>query len=371
MVFFAGPVGDLGMDVLSTVAHRLAGGERLSREEGLTLLAEPDLIGLARLARAQKEQRSGDRVFYNVNCHINLTNVCVARCAFCAFSCDPPDARAYVLTPQQVVERVGAAMPAGITEVHMVSGLHPDMPFSYYLDVVRAIRGAFPDLHIKAFTAVEIHYFAAISGLAVAQVLTQLQEAGLDSLPGGGAEVLSDRVRTALCPRKATAHQWLEVMRAAHRQGLKSNATILFGHIETPGEIIDHLLQIRTLQDETGGFQAFIPLPFHPANTRLRDRRKPAAIEILRLFSVARLMLDNVPHLKAYWIMTGLDVAQLSLLFGADDVDGTVMDEKITHAAGAETAPGVDRRRLVSLIRGARLEPVQRDTLYRVLRVGD
>lgn len=359
------------MDVLSTVAHRIKGGQRLSRDDGLALLAEPDLLGLGKLARAQKALRSGNRVFYNVNCHVNLTNVCVARCAFCAFSCDSHDAHAYVLTPAQVVERVGAAAPAGITEVHMVSGLHPDKPFSYYLEVVRALRGAFPDLHIKAFTAVEIHYFAAISGLAVAQVLAQLQEAGLDSLPGGGAEVLSDRVRAALCPRKAGAREWLEVMCAAHQQGLKSNATILFGHIETPEEIIDHLLQIRALQDETGGFQAFIPLPFHPGNTRLQDCRKPTAAETLRLFSVARLLLDNVPHLKAYWIMTGLDVAQLSLLFGADDVDGTVMDEKITHAAGARTAPGVDRARLVALIRGAGLEPVQRDTLYRVLSVDD
>jgi aminodeoxyfutalosine synthase len=246
----------------------------------------------------------------------------------------------------------------------MVSGLHPDKPFSYYLGIVRALKQEFSEIHIKAFTPVEIQYFADISGLSVTAVLEQLINAGLGSLPGGGAEVLSPRVREALCPKKASAAQWLTVMGTAHSLGLKSNATLLWGHIETDEEIADHLLSLRDLQDETGGFQTFIPLPFHSANTELTGSCRPTAFEQLRLFAAARLLLDNFDHIKAYWIMTGLKIAQLALLFGADDVDGTVVEERITHAAGADTAQGLTKIELMDIIRQAGMRPVQRDTLY-------
>jgi len=235
--------------------------------------------------------------------------------------------------------------------------------------MVACLHQEFPHLHIKAFTAAEIHYFAQIDGSTVGSVLGRLKEAGLGSLPGGGAEVLNDRVRSSICPHKASAAEWLAVMRAAHELGLKSNATLLFGHIETAEDIIDHLLSLRSLQDETAGFQAFIPLPFHPENTVLADRvSRPGAVEILRIISVSRLMLDNFEHVKAYWVMTGVPVAQLALVFGADDIDGTVLEEKITHAAGATTASGLDRDTLIEVIRQSGSLPVERDSLYRELR---
>lgn len=355
------------MDALKIIEEKIGRNERLSKDDGLALLRCSDIIWLGQQASAVKKQKNGNRVFYNVNCHINLTNICVSRCRFCAFSRDESDSDAYILDVQDVLKRLHAAEDAGITEVHIVSGLHPRRPFSYYLDVVRAVRHEFPHVHIKAFTPVEIHYFSEITGLNVQQVLEQLIAAGLQSLPGGGAEVLSDRIRQELCPKKATTGQWLDIMRIAHEMGLKSNATLLFGHIETDEEIVDHLIAVRDLQDRTGGFQAFIPLPFHPANTTLSHLTKPTAFEQLRMIAVSRLMLDNFDHIKAYWIMTGLKVAQLALYFGADDIDGTVGEERITHAAGADTAPGVPRQILEDLIKQAGFQPVERDTLYRVL----
>jgi len=353
---------------VASILEKSLAGQRLSRDDGLRLLASCDIAALGAAAHAMKQRRSGGAVFFNVNCHLNLTNICAARCALCAFSCDAGDPGAYCMEQQEAVERVRAA-GAGVTEIHMVSALHPARPFAYYLDMVRRLHREFPRLHIKAFTAAEIRYFADISGGSIESVLGSLQEAGLGSLPGGGAEVLSDRVRARICPRKATAAQWLAVMRAAHALGLRSNATLLFGHIETPGEIIDHLLSLRSLQDETGGFQAFIPLPFHPENTALAGAAaRPGAVEILRMISVSRLMLDNFDHVKAYWIMTGLTTAQLALVFGADDIDGTVREEKITHAAGAATATGLARDTLIAAIRQGGGIPVERDSLYRELR---
>ena len=355
------------MTDIDLIAGKVKTGERLTRADGLAMLRSQEVLALGGLAASEKRRRTGDRVYYNVNCHINLTNACVSRCRFCAFSCDGQSENAYAMTEQEVLGRIGAALPLGITEVHMVSGLHPDRPFSWYRGMVAAIRREFPQVHIKAFTPVEIQYFAELSGLSVTGVLQELIGAGLGSLPGGGAEVLSPRVRAELCPKKATAAQWLDIMRAAHGLGLRSNATLLWGHIETAEEIIDHLIQLRELQDETCGFQTFIPLPFHAANTELAGREKPAAFEQLRLFAASRLMLDNFAHVKAYWIMTGLKIAQMALLFGADDVDGTVVEERITHAAGADTALGLTRGELMDLIRQAGLRPVQRDTLYNEL----
>lgn len=356
------------MDIPETTQNRIKKGERLSRNEGLALLRTKDLLSLGKLAHAEKRRRTGEEIFFNINCHINITNICIARCLFCAFSCDREDPGAYEMSIADITEKIHASLDAGITEVHMVSGLHPDKPFSFYTEVIQAIRETFPRIHIKAFTPVEIKYFSDISGKSVKDVLMTLQQAGLGSLPGGGAEVLSPRVRRALCPNKATAEDWLEITRQAHRLGLKSNATLLYGHIETDEEIIDHLLSLRALQDETGGFQTFIPLPFHPENTGKDFLKKKSAFEQLRLFAVSRLMLDNFPHIKAYWVMTGLKIAQLALHFGADDIDGTLAEEKISHAAGADTARGLTVAELVSLIRSAGKIPVQRDTLYNVVQ---
>ena len=351
------------MDI-QLIADKLKRRDRLFREDALCMLRCTDILSLGALAAAEKRKRTADKVFFNVNCHVNLTNICVSRCTFCAFSCDKEAPQAYTMTEHDVLGRVAAALPLGITEVHMVSGLHPDKPFAYYLGIVRALKQEFPAIHIKAFTPVELQYFSEISGLSVAAVLEQLIDAGLGSLPGGGAEVLSPRVRQALCPKKASATQWLAIMQTAHSLGLRSNATLLWGHIETDEEIADHLLSLRDLQDATGGFQTFIPLPFHSANTELADHGRPTAFEQLRLFAAARLLLDNFDHIKAYWIMTGLKIAQFALLFGADDVDGTVVEEHITHAAGADTAQGLTKVELMDSIRQAGMRPVQRDTLY-------
>ena len=354
---------------LEDIAQKAVNGQRLSPEDGLALLRSDDLISLGEMAHKAKQQKTGNQVFFNVNCHINLTNICVSRCKFCAFSCDRDDPQAYTMTIEEVMEKARAALPLGITEFHIVSGLHPDLPFSYYVEVIRSLKQQYPHIHIQAFTAVEIKYFADISGASIAEVLQQLKEAGLGSLPGGGAEVFSDRLRQELCPKKASAEEWLRVMRTAHQLGLKSNATILYGHLEQAEEIIDHLVRLRDLQDETGGFQSFIPLPFHPRNTQLSFMQKPHGYEMLKMYALSRLMLDNFDHIKAFWIMAGIPIAQLSLLFGVDDLDGTVIEEKITHAAGAETDTAIPKQKLLQIIRESGKIPVERDTLYKVLKV--
>jgi aminodeoxyfutalosine synthase len=355
------------MDLFKSIENKIEKGESLSREDGLALLRSNDILSIGKLAHAEKKKKSQNRVFFNVNFHLNLTNVCVSRCKFCAFSCDKGADGEYVLTPDDVINRLRSVAETGITEVHMVSGLHPDLPFTYYVDIVEKLKKEFTSVHIKAFTPVEIKYFSDISGLSIEDVLIRLKEAGLGSLPGGGAEVLCERVRRELCPKKASSLDWLEVMRTAHRIGLKTNATLLYGHIETNDEIIDHLISLQALQAETGGFQAFIPLPFHPENTMMNYFSRTTAFEQIKMISISRLMLNNFDHIKAYWIMSGQKTAQLSLFFGADDIDGTVVEEKIAHTAGAETARGVDKNRLINLIRQTGNIPVQRDTLYNVL----
>lgn len=357
--------------LITDITDKIGRGIRLSREDGIALMKSNDLIRIGQLANAVKEKISGDYAYFNVNRHINLTNICVSRCKFCAFSRDKKDPDAYAMSVDDVLAVARSAQGLGITEFHIVSGLHPDLPFDYYLQVVSALRQAMPEVHIKAFTAVEIYYFSKISRRSVRQVLSELQKAGLGSLPGGGAEILHPRVRALVCPRKASAQEWLDVMRTAHGMGLKSNATMLYGHVETIEERIDHLIALRELQDETGGFQTFIPLPFHPSNTQLSNFHKPTAFENLKTLAIARLMLDNFPHIKSYWIMLGLKLAQLSLLFGVDDLDGTIVEEKITHSAGAETEQSVTREELHALIRAAGRVPVERDTLYGVVRSGN
>ena len=356
---------------LSEIREKVEKGIRLSKSDALTLMSSNDLISIGQLANMVKEKKSGNYVYFNVNRHINLTNICVSRCKFCAFSRDKTDTDAYTMTIEDVLEAAQSVKNLGITEFHIVSGLHPDLPFDYYLEIISRIKNIMPEVHIQAFTAVEIAYFAKIANLSIKEVLMKLKEAGLGSLPGGGAEILNHRVREAVCSKKATSDEWLEVMRTAHNLGLKSNATMLFGHIEALEERIDHLLTLRELQDETGGFQSFIPLPFHPQNTQLTSFKKPTAFENLKMLAISRLILDNLPHIKAFWIMLGLKIAQLSLLFGADDLDGTVVEEKITHAAGAETGQSISKEELLNLIFDAGRIPVERDTLYNLIKIYD
>lgn len=359
----------MSKNTLKEIEEKVEKNKRLSKNDAMTLMESNDIIAIGQLANRVKETKTGNYAYFNVNRHINLTNVCVSRCKFCAFSRDSEDPDAYTMTIEDVISSAKSARDLGITEFHIVSGLHPDLPFEYYLEVISSLKDLMPDVHIQAFTAVEIAYFTKISKLSIKDVLIKLKGAGLGSLPGGGAEILNHRVRDAVCPKKATSREWLEVMRTAHEIGLKSNATMLFGHVETVEERVDHLLTLRALQDETNGFQSFIPLPFHPWNTKLAHLKKPTAIESLKMLAVSRLVLDNFQHIKAFWIMLGLKLAQLSLLFGVDDLDGTVVEEKITHAAGADTGQSLAREELLQLIFDTGRTPVERDTLYNVIRV--
>jgi len=356
---------------LGEIAEKLAQGERLSKDDAVTLMNSNDILLLGQLANTIKEKKTGNYAYFNVNRHINLTNICVSRCKFCAFSRDKSDPDAYAMTLDEVLAIARSARDLGITEFHIVSGLHPDLPFDYYVEVISRLKGIMPDVHIQAFTAVEIDYFSKIAKVPTKEVLIRLKDAGLGSLPGGGAEILNHRVREAVCSKKATSEEWLDVMRTAHTLGLKSNATMLYGHVETVEERVDHLLTLRALQDETGGFQSFIPLPFHPQNTQLPDFKKPTAFENLKMLSISRLVLDNFPHVKAFWIMLGLKVAQLSLLFGVDDLDGTVVEEKITHAAGADTDQSISKEELLVFIASTGRIPVERDTLYNTIKIYD
>ncbi|MHB0975931.1 MAG: aminofutalosine synthase MqnE [Candidatus Aquicultorales bacterium] len=367
-------INALTEDIKQKIARKVEAGERLSRDDGLALFECDDLSYLGRLANLVRERKNGDYAFFNVNRHINLTNICTSKCKFCAFYREPDAEGAYTMTLDDAMKAALESAPLGITELHIVSALHPDLPFDYYLDIIRELKNALPDVHIQAFTAVEIDYFAKISGKTIQEVLAELKEAGLGSMPGGGAEVFSGRVREAVCSNKASAKRWLEVMRSAHAIGIRSNATMLFGHIETYAERVDHLIMLRELQDETGGFQSFIPLAFHPGNTPISEIKKfdrPTAHENLKMMAISRLMLDNFDHVKAFWIMLGMKTAQLALDFGADDLDGTIVEEKITHAAGADTAEAIEKNEIVRIIREAGRTPVERDTLYNVIRVFD
>jgi aminodeoxyfutalosine synthase len=350
---------------LETVEAKVSAGARLDREDGLAVLASGDLVAVGRLADAARRRRHGLRAFYVVNTHVNYTNVCINCCRFCAFHRDPADPGAYLLGPEEVLARARPDLEAGATEVHIVGGLHPAVDLDYVLAVVARLHEAFPQVSVQAFTAVEVAYAAARAGLEAGQVLGRLRDAGLTGLPGGGAEIFDPEVRREICPRKISGRQWLDVHRAAHRLGIPTNATMLYGHVERAEHRVDHLLALRTLQDETGGFLAFVPLAFHPHATGYADRPGPTACDDLKTIACARLLLDNVPHVKAFWIMLGPDVAQVALRFGADDMDGTVMREEITHAAGARTPERLSAAEIEHLIRAAGCEPVERDTLYR------
>ena len=353
---------------LRNVADKLDGGIRLDLEDGIRLFDAPDLLAVGWLANREREKRHGDRTFFNHNIRLEATNVCVASCLFCAFArLQPGDVGAYTMSHEQAWGKLRERADRPLTEVHVVNGLHPDLPWDYYLELLRGFKRIRPDIHLKCFTAIEIAFFAELYGMTDEQVLRDLMDAGLDSLPGGGAEVFSERVRRKICHDKADADRYLAIHRLAHRLGMRSNVTMLYGHIETDEERVDHMLRARALQDETGGFQAFIPLAFHPDNNRMEKLPAPTAADTLRVHAVARLMLDNVPHVKAFWIATGVGVAQTSLWFGVDDLDGTVQEERIYHMAGAPTPEAMTPAEISRLIRIAGREPVERDTLYNVV----
>ncbi|MEZ6041457.1 MAG: aminofutalosine synthase MqnE [Planctomycetaceae bacterium] len=356
---------------LASIADKVMAGERLTFDEGVWLDETADLHSLGQLANIVRERRNGNIAYYNTNIHLNPTNVCVYRCRFCAFRADLKDEKAYTFTDEMLRERVLEGRASGATEIHVVGGLHHKKSFDWYLNVIRVIHETCPEIHVKAWTPVEISWFSFITKKPVEWVLKQMMDAGLGSMPGGGAEIFDPEVRGQICEHKADANVWFDVHRAAHQLGLRSNATMLYGHIEKARHRIDHLIQLRNLQDETGGFQTFIPLAFHPENTELAHLNKPDGLFDLRMVALSRLMLDNFDHIKAYWIMLGEQTAQLALSYGADDMDGTVVHELIYHDAGAKTPEGLTVESLHQLIREAGREPVERDTLYRrVIRNG-
>lgn len=351
----------------ATIAEKIHAREPLTFEDGVALYRHPDLLALGSLANAVRERLHGDRTYFNINFHINPTNVCEADCQFCSFArLQPGMPQAYTMSVDEIRQKLVERAGQPVTEIHIVSGLHGGVPWSWYLDTLRVLKEVRPDIHLKAFTAVEIHFFAQKYGKTYEEVLRELMDAGLGSLPGGGAEIFAERVRRKICKEKATADEWLEVHRTAHRLGLRSNCTMLYGTIETLEERVDHMLRLRALQDETEGFQTFIPLSYHPEGNRLGKLPAPTGVDDLRTYAVARLLLHNIPHIKAYWIMIGLKTAQIAQSFGVDDLDGTVQEEKIYHMAGAETPQAMTRADLVRLIREAGRKAVERDTLYHV-----
>jgi len=352
---------------LGDVAEKVFAAERLSIADGERLYATPDLHALGALANHARERWHGDLAYFNVNQHVNYTNLCNKLCRFCAFQRLPGQDGAYVWSPAECAEKIRAQLHEPVTEVHIVGGVWPKLGYDYYLDLLRAVKAARPEIHVKAFTMVELDQIAKVAGKPLEEVLPELVEAGLGSVPGGGAEVFSERVRADTYHLKISGEQWLETARKVHAAGLRSNCTMLHGHVETPAERLDHLDRLRRLQDETGGFQTYVPLSFHPENSEMADVPGPTALDELREIAVGRLMLDNIPHVKAYWILMDVPIAQLALSFGADDVDGTVVEEKIYHEAGATTPQGVQRGELIRWIRDAGRVPVERNTLYEVV----
>jgi aminodeoxyfutalosine synthase len=353
---------------LHDIEQKLSAGERLTFEDGVRLFEAPDLLAVGWLANRDRERRHGARTYYNYNIRLEATNVCVASCLFCSFArLKPGDPGAYTMTLEQAWDKLRSRSDQPLTEIHVVNGLHPDLPFSYYTELLQGFKKIRPDIHLKCFTAVEIAFFADLYGMTDEQVLRELIQAGLNSLPGGGAEVFADRVRRKISHDKCGSDRYLDIHRTAHRLGLRSNVTMLYGHIETFEERVDHMLRARALQDETGGFQAFIPLAFHPDNNQMRKLPAPTAADTLRVHAVARLLLDNIAHIKAFWIATGVEVAQTALWFGADDLDGTVQEERIYHMAGSRTPEAMTTKQIQRLIAAAGREPLERDTLYNVV----
>jgi aminodeoxyfutalosine synthase len=352
---------------LRPIAAKVEAGERLGFDDGVALYRSPDILAVGWMANAVRERMHGDIAYFNVNRHINPTNVCVASCRLCAFGRRKGAAGTYTMALEEAWATAGTGLTEAVTEFHIVGGLDPDLPFEYFEELVRGLKARFPKVHVKAFTMVEVAFFAKLYKMTIEETLLRLKAAGVDSLPGGGAEIFADRVRHIICDHKIDGGEWLETARTAHRIGLRSNATMLYGHVENDEDRVDHMLRLRELQDETGGFQTFIPLAFHPDNTALAHIAKTTGMMDLRQIAAGRLLLDNFAHVKSYWQMVSPEMAQISLRFGADDIDGTVIEEKIYHDAGATTPQGMRRADLVRLITEAGRIPFERDTLYRAV----
>ena len=346
------------------IRNKVRAGERLTFDDGLFLEAHPNLHDLGELANEVREKKNGNIAYYNVNTHLNPTNVCVYRCQFCAYRADLKSAKAYVMSDEQILHRAREAVSRGATELHIVGGLHHQKPYEWYRNIIKIIHDDYPTLHLKAWTAVEWDWFQRLTKRPIEELLLDMKEAGLGSLPGGGAEIFDAEVRSVLCEHKADGSEWLKIHRAAHKLGIRSNATMLYGSIDRPEHRIKHLLALRELQDETGGFQTFIPLAFHPENNRLSHLPKPSGLMDLRMMAIARLILDNFQHIKAYWIMLGIKTAQIALSYGADDLDGTVVHEIIYHDAGSTSPQELAVAEIRRIITEAGRDPVERDTLY-------
>lgn len=359
---------------LNSIHDKVQAEERLSFDDGVALYESPDITGVGYLANIIRERQNGNAAYYNLNQHIDYSNVCIlhARCHFCAFARKNIQTDgAWEMSVDEFLDKATYSIDHGCTEIHSVGGLHPKLPFEYYLEMLRGLKNRMPHVHLKFFTAVEIHHFSRLFKMSIEEVLIALREAGLDSLPGGGAEIFAEETREKICPGKLSAEGWLEVHDIAHRLDIPTNATMLYGHLETVEDRVDHLIRLRTQQDISGGFVTFIPLAFHPANTRMAYLPSTSGLTDLQNIAVSRLMLDNVPHIKAYWIMIGLNTAQVSLSYGADDIDGTVTEEKITHMAGAVTPEAITVAEITRLIREAGRIPIERDTLYNeIIREG-
>ena len=349
------------------IAERVLAGQRLGFEDGVALYRSGDILAVGWLANLVRERLHGDVAYFNVNRHINPTNVCVASCRLCAFGRKKGEAGTYTMALDEAFETAAAGYTEAVTEFHIVGGLHPDLPFEYFMDLVRGLKERFPKVHVKAFTMVEVAFLAKRGKMTIAETIERMKAAGVDSMPGGGAEIFADRVRHIICDHKIDGGEWLETARLAHKAGLRSNATMLYGHIENEEDRVDHLLRLRAVQDDTGGFQTFIPLAFHPDNTPLGHIPRTTGMLDIKQIAVGRLMLDNFAHIKAYWQMMTPKIAQIALRFGADDIDGTVVEEKIYHDAGATTPQGMRRADLVRLITEAGRTPFERDTMYRAV----
>ncbi|MCG8638837.1 MAG: aminofutalosine synthase MqnE [Desulfobacterales bacterium] len=350
---------------LEAIYKKVLNNSRLCKQDGIDIYDTPDLIGLGRIADHVRRTRHGKKAFYIYNQHLNYTNVCKNQCRFCAYAKEGGEKEAYAWSMEEIEKRLLDRIEEPVNELHIVGGLNRDLPFDYFIDLLKTVKRVRPKAVIKAFTCVEIDYLSDVSGLSIDQTIDQLKQAGLEMMPGGGAEILNSRIHDELFPGKIGHERWLEIVKAVHRSGIKTNATMLYGHIETPEERVDHLIRLREVQDDTHGFTAFIPLAFHSKNTELSHLPPTTAVDDLKNIAAARLMLDNFEHIKAYWVMIGEPLAQVALNFGADDLDGTIIEERITHTAGARSAKGLTTDQMETMIKEAGFEPVERDSFYR------
>lgn len=361
------------MEELSGIIEKIQASEKLDFEDGMLLMESKNLPLIGALADYVRQKTVGDEVMFVTNCHINYTNVCTSKCRFCAYFREEGQNGAFTLTVDEILDKADKASSMGATELHIVGSLNPKLPFEYYEEALSRLHQTYPAMSLKAFTAVEIAHLAKTSGMSVREVLLRLKKAGLTGLPGGGGEIFNEETRKKVCPDKITGEQWLEIMETAHSLGIKSNATMLYGHIETHSDIVDHILRLRKLQEKTKGFQAFIPLKFHPDNTELQRnglvQYAPTGFDDLKIIAVSRLLLNGyINNIKTYWVMVGEKLAQIALHYGANDIDGTVMEERITHAAGGATPEYMPKERLIRLIRNAGRIPVERTTNYEVIK---